>query len=479
MKSEYVSPAAEGSPDRRRTRRIALLLILAMHLLVYLPIVGHGLHTDDFSRIADNSSLGPGYFTELFLVNKSDGFYRPLNHLSFGLTYAVFGLNPYPYGLFNFLLLACSSWLLFRITEMLFDDSVFSLILVMGWLANVKIISSVLLWAVGRTTGLYVLFILGAVFAVLKLSRRNAVLCLGLSTLFTGLALFSKESAAIAGLLVLAAAFYRQRSSAQAKPVHTLSLTALLCAVYLLYFWLRHQSQAMDFVTTPVYYQPNLSFSALIHNAHSYLSRSLLFSSLLLPLLWWALPGAGHRPVTALRVRIIQLLGWFLGFVILIGPMLLIPFRSNLYVFLPSVFVVGSIVWFWKTTSHWPLGNRLSRRMIILTLVLIIVACPVSWVDGYNSYQFHRHTLDWARTVNLALGENSTHAIVVTYDETQFAGRWLTPMDFIYLEAALGLQGRHVRVRVNPGRMKRSCPVFHLSPADNDLTLGELQPVAP
>jgi hypothetical protein len=53
-------------------------------------------------------------------------------------------MDPRAYGAFNFLLLLGSVYILFSILEVLCSDSFFAWLLVIGWLANVKLVSSVL-----------------------------------------------------------------------------------------------------------------------------------------------------------------------------------------------------------------------------------------------------------------------------------------------------------------------------------------------
>jgi hypothetical protein len=151
------------------------MIVLAV-AVIYLPIVGHNLHSDDFQRLADNSSLSANYFKTILTDNKSDGFYRPLNHLTFGLTYHLFGLNPYPYGVFNFLLVLGTCLLMFQIASRLTKDTLFAAVLVIAWLANVEVVASALTWAVGRTTGMEVLFGLLAIQFILMTETRNVVL---------------------------------------------------------------------------------------------------------------------------------------------------------------------------------------------------------------------------------------------------------------------------------------------------------------
>jgi hypothetical protein len=458
-------------------RRWAWLLIAVMLLVVYLPITGHLLRTDDLSRINDNRQLTVDYFGDLFLDNKSDGFYRPLNHLSFGLTYRLFGMNPWPYGLFNLLLLAGSAVLLFRIGEILSGDSLFALLVTAGWLANAKVISATLIWAVGRTTGLQFLFSLLALYTALKIPRRRAAIRIGLSGLFLVLALLSKESAVMAGPFILVVVWHRRRTTDTVKTAHLAALALLYLGVLLLYCWLRRESNAMGVMTAPDYYRMTLSPANLFHNLAGYLERSLLFSVILLPALGWALAGTDRGRGIPARRRVIQLFGWLLCFLLALAPTILLPLRSSLYVYGPSVFVVGALVWFWKTSPRWPADRRVGGRIVAVLALLVIVSIPVAWGIGRQEVQLHGHTMDWARVIDRAMADRPASAAVIRYDETEFAGTRLTERDFHFLGLALDLMGRPIRILVNPHRPEPDAPVFILHRSADDPVLGRLQPV--
>lgn len=453
-------------------RKLSLALIALWLVAVYLPIVGHDLHTDDFSRIADNAKLSPSYFRSLIFDNKSDGFYRPLNHLSFGLTYYFFGLNPYPYGLFNFFLLAVSAYLIYRIVEEIMQDTIFASLVVVGWLANVKVVSSVLLWAVGRTTGMDILFQLCAIFLILKSSEWNVPMCLGLSTLSTAFALLSKESAVIAFVFVFATAVFVHKTG-RITLRHIATLSLLLVGVYAMYFYLRDQSQVMRISSAPPSYRWNFNPLFLMRNTISYMERSMIFSGLLIPLFWLLLPKRRDpTPVQGRSSRYVFV--WLIAFAVALAPMVAVPSRSNLYAFFPSVFVVGAIISLFRMTSKWPQMDRSLNRCLVLMLVLMLVAAPISWSRGIQFHKRHRHVLDWTNIIANTLQKDRQTTVAIIYEPEAFAESRLEPRDFTFLEMALRLKGLDANIVVNPKDVSVSYSCFRLEGGDNKDSVGTL-----
>ncbi len=458
-----------------RPRMVLIAILILTTVMVYLPITGHTLKTDDFSRIQDNSHLSADYFRTLFSDNKSDGFFRPLNHLSFGLTYHFFGMNPRAYGALNFLLLLGSVYFLFRVVEHLSSDSFFAWLLVIGWLANVKLVSSVLTWAVGRTTAMYAFFLLCAIFSLIKTPKWNVWLCISLSSLCTLLALFSKESAVVAFPLLMATLMWQKRTTDRITYQHIAGLAVTLMAAYGLYFFLRHQSLAMTPSEAPSYYKWNISPLFLLNNARGYLERSLILSIVVIPAFWAIMPRNPREQSALLLSRKFQVAFWLLGFIITIGPMLPVPSKSNLYAYFPSIFVVGALVTLCKSTSRWPDVNHLPvKRILFVTILILGLALPVSWVRGLASYRHNRHVLDWSRTISSTLKSEHAKTIVINFDTQEFTQTKLSPLDFTFLEMSLHLHGVNVRVVTNPQHPASDWPTFDLIQYPDHERIGRL-----
>jgi hypothetical protein len=461
-----------------RGRGILLVAVLAMCAIAYLPGSGRTLYTDDLSRITDNADLSGSYFRDLLFDNKSDGFYRPLNHLTFGLTYYLFGLSPAAFGAFNFLLLAGCVYLLFRISELLTSDPVFAALLTAAWLANTKVISSTVTWAVGRTTGLYTFFLLLAILLVLTASGKRAPLRLGLACGCTVLALLSKESAAVALPFIVAALAYQVAVRRRLPLAHAAWMTAGLVAIYGLYFFLRAQSLAMGPESAPFYYRWDPSPAALLSHARSYATRSLAFAALVVPTLWFVMPRREHETASVSRREALIAAGLCaLGFAAAIAPMLPVPFKSNLYAFFPGIFVVGGILSLCRLSRRWPAPGSLPlRRTLAVIALMAVVTCPLAWHQGLATYRHNHHVLAWAETLSGQLPQGEPASVVVRYSPEVFADTHLEERDFAFLRMVLALEERDFQILVNPDSPGPDWPVFELHPDSDGGLLGVLTP---
>ena len=167
----YGSSCAIESPSgRNRAIPTGLLLaaayLLALFLAIYGPAAGQGFIADDYGWMVNALPAVNGDLVNPFLGNV--GFYRPLVTLSFGVNYALFGLDAKPYGITNVLLaLSCAGLLIWlvRLNRLNWGFALFAGAL---WLFNFHGINMAVLWTSGRTSLLLTAFALGAAIAFLK-----------------------------------------------------------------------------------------------------------------------------------------------------------------------------------------------------------------------------------------------------------------------------------------------------------------------
>src|SRR5215510_4277884 len=93
--------------------RLLILVLLFLFCVIYVPDVGHGFLKDDFQWVIDARQPPAA------LLTNTNGFFRPLVTLSFRANYELSGLNPYPYGLTNFLLAAACALFVFVLARLL------------------------------------------------------------------------------------------------------------------------------------------------------------------------------------------------------------------------------------------------------------------------------------------------------------------------------------------------------------------------
>ena len=176
-----------------------------LFLVVYLPDLGHGFLKDDFRWIWTARSNDWRDLLDLFQQNV--GFYRPVVSVSFAADHAMWGLNPYGYGLTNLLLCLVDALLIFALARRLELPSGAAMIAAFVWLFNFHGVSMALLWLSGRTALLLILFALATAHAML----RGRAVAAGVLSLF---AMLSKEEAVAIPLMWMAIAWIETTTTA-------------------------------------------------------------------------------------------------------------------------------------------------------------------------------------------------------------------------------------------------------------------------
>jgi hypothetical protein len=452
--------------------------ILLAHFLCY---TGEILHEDDFSRIVDNSVLNKTYFQELLFNNKSDGFYRPLNHVSFGITYYLFGLNALPYALFNLFLLFGCVWLVFYILDTLSHSSVFASLITFGWLLNIKLIFPVLSWAVGRTTSMYTFFLLLALFFTLKARKSHRILWLMLTVLCTFLAMLSKESAVVGPIFVLLLVGFDIRRNQYFTIKHFLLLMITFSIVYLIYFSLRSNSQAMTMATAPSYYKISFSLKTILRHLHAFIERSLIFSALLIPAFF--LRQIAKRPTVARNRTHREHVSWywtvvcgFLLFSLAIAPMVAVPSKSNLYGFFPSIFIVGTMVTLLSYSRQWPNSRQELTRLLIMMIVLSFIVAPVGWIRGQEIKE-RAYIYDWSQEIYTVIRDDKPEEIEIRYNPSAIT---LRPVDFDYLTMTMNLRMQQpITLLINPDTESKNKWSFEILPAEESRIKGRIKLTSP
>ena len=341
------------TPCRRIVFSITIVCMLFLGL--YREGAGKMLYSDDFHRINDNLVLNSHYFRTLFTDTRSDSFYRPINHLSFGITHHFFGLDARVYGATNLALgIGCIAFGFLFLRRFLESDCL-ALCTVWGWLLAYKPFVTATTWAVGRTTLLYVLFLVIAL-VTLQYNIRGRLVFVPLLYL---LSLMSKESAVV-GLAILPL-FSRDPP----KLVFAQLSGLIICLCF--YMYLRAQAGGIGQSDAPVYYQYNYSVTYAITRGLEYIERLLpgLAASVI------ALPFALHprNRVEPVRWATACLLAFVAA--VCISPMLLIPSRSGLYAICPGIFLAASIATIHK-------GARSHKAIITALCVATAIVFPIS-----------------------------------------------------------------------------------------------------
>lgn len=414
-------------------------------LIVYGWHTGKVIYTDDFSRIHDNSSLDTSYFCNLMLDNKSDGFYRPLNHLTFGLTYYLFGLDARAYGYFNLAILMITCLVMYRVIERITGSVVFASLTVFGWLLNFKIVSAQLLWAVGRCDGMYTLFILVAMLLSLKaIDSSQCYMYLSLSALSAFLAMLAKESAVMGPVLVatvfLCASIRRHHF--RLKP--TVFLAICMAVAMTLYLSLRAYSGAMKPDNAPSYYRLHVSYAVVLDHIRFYAERSLNLSGLIVVAVMAAfMAGRGQ-----FRPRHIQtgwdrtaktiIAGTFL-FLVAAAPILALPGWSDLYGYFPSMFIVVTMVAVLSLSRIWPARRSALSALLISMVALSVIIAPTVLAKCRRQVQENRYIYDSCLSVKAQLNREDIPRCVLLRKPAEWSAAGLSEPEFSYFCMGVGL----------------------------------------
>jgi len=303
-------------------------------LVVYGPGIGHGFVKDDVAWVAANHVSS---FAEArALALRSNGFYRPLVAASFALDRALYGIEPFGYGVTNLLLLIGSAAALAWMARGLGLSMRASLIAAAIWTCNWHGIHMAVLWLSGRTA----LWLVLCAFLSAGAIARGWPIAAGVMAFA---AMLAKEEAVMLPLMLAAWAFVLDRGRAgSGSGVRAVALShGLRAAVRLTwpawialaaYFALRSRTAAYTPATSPWFYRFTFEPIPLLINACEYLDRALTFSVIvvgLCALLAW------RRPAWTSDVRRFATLAaiWLIGGYALT---FLLPVRSSLYACLPS-----------------------------------------------------------------------------------------------------------------------------------------------
>jgi hypothetical protein len=214
------------------------------------------------------------------------GFYRPLVSVSFAADHALWGLEPFGYGLTNLLLLLVDATLLWALGRRLGLGREAALLAAALFALNFHGVNMAVLWLSGRTALLALLFALSTSLALLGGHRVGAgLLCLA--------ALLCKEES-LALPAVLTAFLWLDRG----RPLSAWPLWVSVAV----YAALRGSSGAFTPADAPVYYQFSFSPSLLLRNIAEYADRAGTVS-LAVSLLLLAIAGGGRLPPSLMLRR--------------------------------------------------------------------------------------------------------------------------------------------------------------------------------
>ena len=406
MTSGEPSPrSGQPASGLRVLEQIACVVPTLVFLAVYLPIAGHGFLSDDFRWVLDSHLETLADVPRLFHL--SDGFYRPIVSLTFGLNRLLFGIDPRPYGWTNVGLALVTALLVRQLAIALGLERGGATLAASLWLLNFHGINISILWVCGRTA----LMVAGAATAcAICIVKRRVAWAL----LFLALALFSKEEAFTLPF-VLASWLYLLGTRNTTARIRTAATWLLASAVIMAgYLVARSSTGAMTPATAPSYYQFTFAPAAVGRNALEYADRAMTVSAIAALLGFVLLWPKGTQLEPARRRIIVCAAIWLVGGY---GITVFLPVRSSLYSVVPSIGACLAAAVLVET--FWQSADVLHRRRALIAGMLL----PIGLMPVYRARtasvplaDFSAQALRDIRYETAALPEDST--VVVVDDPT-------------------------------------------------------------
>ena len=345
------------------------LLVLIL-LAIYLPDLGHGFIKDDFVWIASNQLTTLSDLVTPF--RQAPDFYRPVVATSFAVDWWLFGVDPFPYGLTNLLLLLAAAAALGSLAIALGMSRGSAIVAAALWTLNFHGIEMSLLWISGRTALLVTLF---ALLAARAFVRGRSVP----AAVWTLLAMLSKEEAVLLPFVLLAWGGLTASADAGLRGARVRLWAAVRLAwpafvVLAIYLVARTAAGGMTPMSAPIHYQFALNPASLVRNVLEYLDRAATLSAaavLVLSLVAREVPRPTAPQQKWLILGAVWMVGWY-------GLAVLLPVRSSLYAIGPSAgaALAGTalLTAVWETTTP-----RARNRMVAVGALVAVMTVPIHW----------------------------------------------------------------------------------------------------
>lgn len=364
---------------------VILIFLLIVQIIIFAPRVGQGFVTDDLTWL--ENVVPDGRVDYLRPFSKTTGFFRPLVGFTFGLQFHRHGMNAAPYGFFNLFLHLMNIILLYLLLRGWKKTKPYALWAVVLFALNARAVNMAVGWISGRTTLLFTFFMLLTLYSYLKLPERNPLRFL-LTAVFFFAALLAKESAAAAPVFIFLFSFFGFSEVDAGKAMRfvkrlksAFASIAVFVLPLLVYFVLRFNSDAMSPLNAPDVYGYSFSPLLLLKNLSEYIIRAgqldfyILIIILFMMLVSRIVPQTFPAKSWNLRAFLPGVL-WFFAFLL---PLLPVPSRSDLYVYLPQVGLhiaaLTFIVPLWKKLTI----KKDFRRYVSFCLIFIL---STAWL-GY------------------------------------------------------------------------------------------------
>jgi len=446
----------------------AAIGLAALLIAIYGPGIGKGFVKDDVVWVGANRVASWSDARALLL--RTDGFYRPVVGATFALDRAVYGLEPFGFGITNLCLLLLGAFALAFLGTSLGLSAAAAVIAAGVWALNFHAVNMAVLWLSGRTA----LCVSVAAFVAAAGVVRQRPIAAGAATL---VAMLAKEEAVMLPFILAGWAWVLAGTRSQ-PPAATWTSAAAVEVVrrtwpafaqrfgvagpawlaLAIYLTLRAQTAAMTPMTAPEAYRFVLAPAALAANAVEYLDRACTFSLIVIVA---AHAIAWRRPMLTEPLRRVLILGsiWFVGTFALT---LFVPNRSSLYALLPSA--APALVTGFALQQLWDATAPIARRRLIAAAVIVpVLLLPVYWSRNERWIEIAELSSDTFAAVRQVTRERPDVNVLLFRDDRSTRRSFADAYDELLPNAVRLAAGREIKTDiVAPGEEHREGVVIAL-----------------
>jgi hypothetical protein len=421
-------------PGRSSPLLVAAAVLATLLIVIYLPCVGKGFVKDDVVWVGANHVTS--WSDARALLFRTDGFYRPVVAATFAADRAVYGLEPFGFGITNLILLLVGAAALADLATALGVRGTRAIAVAGVWTLNFHAVNMAVLWLSGRTA---LCVVIAALLAAAAVVRRKPFV-VGVATLA---AMLSKEEAVMLPFIFTAWAWVLADERSPRRAGDAIRLTWPAWLALAIYFALRAQTAAMTPMSAPDAYRFVLSPGALVGNALEYLDRSCTFSAVVVIV---AHAIAWRRPVITPPIRRVVWLSaiWFAGTFALT---VFVPNRSSLYALLPSA--APALLTGFLLQELWTATNpSVHRRLVAASVILPLLLLPVYWTRNMRWVEIGHLSSETFAAIRNVVRERPDVDRLVFRDDRSTRRSFADAYDQLLPEAVRLAAGRDIRVEI-------------------------------
>ena len=426
---------------------LAAAVLVAILIAIYGPGIGKGFVKDDVVWVGNNHVTS--WADVRAMLVRTDGFYRPLVAATFAIDRAVYGVEPFGFGVTNLALLVAGAFALAYLGTTLGLSPTAGVIAAGVWALNFHAVNMAVLWLSGRTA---LCVVIAALLAAAAVVRRHPLVAGGMALL----AMFAKEEAVMLPLILSGWAWVLAGEGTQlhARPAtpkpaarsgDVVRLTWPTWIAVAIYLALRAQTGAMTPVTATASYQFVTAPGALAANALQYLDRACTFSAIVLiaaHLLAWRRPSMTRD---LKRMAILAAI-WFAGTFALT---IFVPNRSSLYALLPSI--APALVAGFLLQRLWDVSiSSQHRRLAVAAVAVPLLLLPVYWDRNVRWVEIAELSSDTFNVVRRMNRERPDVDLLVFRDDRSTRRSFANAYDALLPDAVRLAAGRDIRAELEP-----------------------------